>query len=1178
MFRRNPARLFCTAMCAAVLFMGAAPAFAQGNGTISGTVTDQTGAVIANATVKVVQAQTGLEMIAESNSDGVFVFPALHPSKYSLSVTKPGFRSQTQTGIPLQADQALTVNVRLEVGSVTNEIIVTESVLQVDTTTGTLSQVIDERRVVDLPLNGRNAAALITLVAGVVDAANEGNGVDQGVGKTFPAAVVTSSNGTLPNQSNYLLNGGNNVDEMTNANAPFPMPDAVQEFSVQTSNYNAEYGQSAGAMVNVILKSGTSSFHGSAFEFLRNGYFNAKNYFATKADTMHRNQFGGTVGGPVIIPHLSKGKKTQFFYGYQRTMVHASSTANQTTAPTMAEEGRSGTGYADFGNLCTAGWNASNLCNTASQRILNPFTNAAYPLNRIPSSDFDPAAVELQKHFPTFSGTEAAGKIGGVVNFLRPSIQDFNEHTVRVDHQFSPKDQIFGHYFYDYFSQPGVYDPDMLSSYQSYFSTRYQNALVSESHIFSNTLLNTLTLNYQRATSLRGGPPASQNITGYGVTNIWQPGTGPYMAATITGYFGASSSAFAGWYRNNYTLDDGLHWVKGNHNLAFGGHVESSKFDVTNVYQSYGGFGFGTFGSYINAYANFLLGFMTSFQQGNYELVNDRNHFPSLYVQDSWRATRKLTLNYGVRWELFAPWHNKIGNLQLFDPAAYAANKGTGLFTTLPAGLLLTGDPGVPKDGTDKANKFMPRFGFAYDILGDGKTVVRGGAGVFYQDRLPGFFNLNQAANVPNTVSVGLTNPGMYSATPGANPGGPFSNPYCVGGCGAKGTPYANPFPFTLPFASNKVFPNQILVDQYDPNFAVPVTYAYNLTVERQLGPSWAARLAYVASASRHQFVNLELNPAVNTGSGLNANARRPYNTAPTVGPCTTMTGCSLSYSQIVTTAMIGSAAFHSLQATLDKKMSHGLYLLANVTWSKTTDDLPQVTRVNNTENLNAGESYVYPWYPANATGIPAAARVSDIKALDRGLSDIDHPLVFSLSYSWDLPKLRGGNRFLESVVNGWRISGLALYRSGDSLTSWVGTDRSLTGLGQDRGQYDATKPMYYSDAGGGASNCTAGKSCVQWFNPAAFSIPVSAGPGTGFGNVVKGSLRGPARTNWDASVTRSFRVWRETHLDFRVEYFNLLNHTQLRNPQMATSNATFGTINSAYDPRIAQFALKYVF
>jgi hypothetical protein len=332
---------------------------------------------------------------------------------------------------------------------------------QVDTTSGTLSQVIDQSRVVDLPLNGRNAAQLITLVAGVVDATNEGNGVNQGNGKTFPAAVVTSVNGTLPNQSNYLLDGGNNVDEMTNVNGPFPFPDALQEFSVQTSNYNAEFGQSAGAVVNIVTRAGTNKFHGSAFEFLRNGYFNARPYFATTPDNLHRHQFGVTIGGPVIIPHFSTGARTQFFFGYQHTLLHQNSNASTTTVPTLAEEGRvTGVNYADFGNLCNTAsgnsFNASGLCVTSAnvavptQQITNPFTNVVYPFNRIPSSDFDPASVAYEQVFPTFSGVEAPGKIGGPVNYFQPLVQGYNEYVSRVDHAFSDKDHLFGRYYYNY--------------------------------------------------------------------------------------------------------------------------------------------------------------------------------------------------------------------------------------------------------------------------------------------------------------------------------------------------------------------------------------------------------------------------------------------------------------------------------------------------------------------------------------------------------------------------------------------------------------------------------------------------------------------------------------------------------------------------------------------------------
>lgn len=814
-------------------------------------------------------------------------------------------------------------------------------------------------------------------------------------------------------------------------------------------------------------------------------------------------------------------------------------------------------------------------------------------MNRIPSSAFDTASINYEKVFPFYTGTEAAGKIGGTVNYFKSTQNYFDEYVARVDHNFGSNDHLFGHYYYNWFTQPAIYNKLNLQSYTSYFNTRYQNALIAETHTFTNNLLNNLVLNYQREVALRGGPPGSQDITAFGVNNLWQPVTGPYLAATVTGYFGASSSAFAGWGRNNYTFNDDLHWVKGTHNIAVGGHFELSKFDVTNVFQGYGGFTFGTTSQkigattyqYPNAAANFLMGFMTGFGQGNYELLNDRAHFPGIYAQDSWKASPRLTINYGVRWEQFAPWVNRIGQQIAFSPANYSANKGTTSFSTLPAGFVLSGDPGFPVNGLKSKNmQFMPRVGFAYDVSGDGKTVVRGGAGIFYQDRMPGFFNLNQAGNVPNTVSVSLTNPAMYSPTAGSNPGGPFSDPYCTSTAFCTAGKYPNPFPFTLPFASTHVFPNGILLDEFDPsgNFQVPVTYDYNLTLERQLTPTWAIRAAYVGSGSRHQFVNLEINPAVNTGSGFSVNQRRVYNTAPNVAPCASATGCNANYAQIVEAAMIGSASFNSLQLTVTKKMQHGLSLLANYTWSHTLDDMPQATRVSNTEDLNAGESYVYPLYPTNATGVPAAAIVPDIKALDRGNSDIDHPSALSVSYVYELPKLHSGNFILRGIVNGWRTSGLVQHHSGDSLTAFMGTDNSLTGLSQDRAQRNFALPAYSRQAGG-VGYCQVGKLCVNWLNSAAFSVPANTGAGTGYGNVVKGTLRGPGFTVWNGALIRTFPIVRETNLEFRMEYFDVLNHTILNNPNTSnpiSSSTTFGTITgeNGAGPRIGQFALKYIF
>ncbi len=1195
--------------------LGQRDARAQAYGSIDGTVTDPTGAVVPHAAVIATATLTGQQTKTTANASGEYTFPTLMPTQYTILASAQGFQTYKHPGIVLQANQAMTVNIVLRVGSATQTISVSGTPPQVNTTNGTLSQVIGHQQIIDFPLNGRNAASLILLTPGVANATNEGFGLNEGDSKTFPEAVVTSSDGTLPNQQNYLLDGGNNVDEMTNANDPFPFPDALQEFSVQTTNYSAEYGQSAGAVVNIVTKAGTNHFHGDAFEFVRNTYFDARPYFSTTALVQNLNQFGGVIGGPVIIPHIASGRHTQFFFGYQRTPDHFASSEGSATVPTLAEEGRAaGENYADFSNLCDSAqgnaFNGSGVCvNSAgnpvpSEQIRNPFTNAVYPYNHIPTSAFDPAAVAFEKAFPTFSGTEAPGQIGGVVHYYFPNIQVFNEFVGRVDHQFGAHDHIFFRYYYNFFNAPSVYNSTDLLDYLPLANDRYQNAAISETHIFSPRLVNNLVLNYQREYSQRNGPTGSPMISAFGVKNVYQyASAGPYLNVSINGgYFAVTSTAPAIFGRNDYNLNDVLNWVKGKHNFAFGGHVELSKFDVVNINAGDGNFSFApvsnrigsTTYQYPNALANFQMGFMSSFTQGNIQIVNDRGNFPSIFAQDTWRITPRLTLDYGVRWELFEPWADHHNEQMYFSPSNYTADEGSPQYDLatfagtpgLPAGMVLSGDPGYPKYGlNDRYTHFMPRVGFAYDVFGNGKASIRGGFGTFYQDRMQAWMNLSQGSDVPNDISLSLADPGMYGSAPGANPGGPFSNPYCTG-C-ATGT-VSNPFPYTLPFPKSQVFPNAFQVTEYDPNnFRTPVTYAWNLTLQQQLTPSTMLQMAYVATASRHQLIDLETNPSVNNGSGLGKNLRRSYNTAPTVGPCTTTAGCQSSYSNIVLGSMSGAASYNSLQVTLQKRMSQGVSVLANFTWSHTLDDMP-LAMFSNTEDLNTDQTYVYPLYPANATGIPAAARVQNIKALDTGNAQIDHPILFNVSYVYQFPELREGNRFLRSLANGWTTSGIISTQSGDALTAIDAfDDNSLTGQLQDRAEENFSLPAYKKGAGLG--DCPARTRCYNWYNPAAFSVPVQNGPGTGFGNVVKGSLRGPGLTNWDADMLRNFTIYHESYLQFRAEYYDVLNHTELNDPSLYTdptpSSTSFGTITSNIlnpqgDPvaREAQFALKLIF
>ena len=819
---------------------------AQGYGTISGTVADPSGAVVTGASVIAVEVQTGNQTRTVSGKDGRFVFPTLLPSSYTLSVTAAGFESYTQTGIVLEADQALTVNLTLKIGAQTQTVSVSAEAPQVDTTTGTLSQVIDMASVQRYAAERQSRSNTDYAGCRCRRCHQRGQRRQSGQRKDvfsvqLAVVQVASVNGTLPNQDNFLLDGGNNLDEMTNVNDPYPMPDALQEFSVQTSNYDAEFGQSAGAVVNIVTRSGGEAFHGDLFEYLRNGFFNAENHFSPAGQP-------GYPAPPSIRRHHRRTGEDSAHLQRQdhavllRLSVHPHPLrfrGGTFTSPTAAEEGTTGTGYADFSNLCTSGFNGSGICNSASQQISNPYTGVAWPNNHIPTSAMDPACDQAsllisprrprirQRERPATWSTISPPRRTISMKIRRASITEFGAN-----------DHMFARYFYDWFQQPGIYNPTNLAlggleSYSSYFQTRYQNALISETHTFTPNLLNNLVLNFQREVSQRGGPPGSFDITQLAPEQSPRQhlaaDVGPYLALSISNYMKVGSSASAVFERNNYTLNDDLHWVKGQHNFAFGGHVELSKFDVVNVYNSYGAFTSGLAGTSlpaanVNTMANFELGFLSALTQGEFELTNDRNNFPGLYAQDSWKINHRLTLDYGVRWEDFAPWHNKIGVQTAFSATEYAANKGTPQFAVattsgtpgLPAGMVLSGDPGFPANGVNSQyNKFMPRIGFAYDVFGNGKTAMRGGYGIFFQDRMSGFFNLSQSTFAPNTITVALANMDQSNGSPG----GPLSNPYCTG-CTAGS--YANPFPFTLPFKSSQVFPNQMEVNEYDPSGNLP--------------------------------------------------------------------------------------------------------------------------------------------------------------------------------------------------------------------------------------------------------------------------------------------------------------------------------------------------------------------
>jgi hypothetical protein len=1044
-----------------------------------GDIVDPTGAGIAGAQITVTEENTGIKYSSTTSAGGSFLFPSLQVGTYELSVAAKGFQGYEQKEIRLQVGERESLHIALTVGAVAESVAVTGVAPQVTASNAELGTVIDQQRIEDLPLNGRDPLQLMTLVAGAVPAS------PARVKQAFTYAnTFVSSDGGRTNSVGFILDGGDNTDKFTRVAQPFPNPDALQEFQFKTNDYSAEYGQANGGIVDAVIRSGSNQLHGSAFEYVRNYDLNATNFFSPgQPDGLKRNQFGFTFGGPVILPKLYNGKdKTFFFTSFQDTKLSQTPSSSFSVSPTAAE--RNG----DFSALGTT--------------IIDPSTGAPFPGNMIPVSRFSPAAVALLKYLPVpGAGTDT-------VQFQTAQKLDEFQWIGKLDQSITDKEKLTASLVYTNQNNLPSLNPNNIFTATQGISIVVPTANLNLTSIIGPNLLNVFHASYSRQDSLlRGvkGPDAS-------TLGIQQPNLDPGTLGNIqvANFFSAFNAYFPERVvQNTVQIYDSVSWIKGKHELKFGVEYQQRQTTAYSTYESSGQFTFaGEFsGSNLTDY---FLGLPSKYQLSAPVTADERYHTPSFYALDNFRVSRKLTINLGLRYDpFFAPSDYYRNQGMLWSPGSQSTR-----FPNAPVDVLFPGDPGVNGIGLNNdLHTFAPRLGLAYDPTGSGKLAIRAGYGWFYEA---------QDGNIDEALT------GQQ----------PFVNQVVI-------TP---PQSFTNPFAGQPVFnPNAIgsfsppvFYNGFSKNNVNGLVQQWNFTVERQLPGSTLIRAGYVGSKGTHLQILNDVNPGVYEpgATEANLNQRRPYGS---------------NFSDIILMQSVGNSTYHAFQLTIEKRWSHSFSVLANYTWEKSIDDT--------TIMAGLGNPPIYD--PFNNRGA-------------KGLSDFDVPQRFVISGLWALPSLAGSSKVVREILGGWQLNGIGTVSSGLPFTVTSGVDNSFSGLGEDY----ADQVLPNASLPGGRP---LGQKLLEWFNTSAFTTNAI---GT-FGNTSRNILRGPGLFDIDASLFKDFPIKESLNLQFRAEFFNVLNHPNFPVPNSDVSSPQFGQIlptgtnlssgqvGGAFDPRILQLALK---
>ena len=1115
-----------------VLLVATTNAWAQATAQINGTVADSSGGVLPGVTVTAIQTETGFRREVVTDETGSYSLLNLPVGPYRIEATLSGFRTFSQTGIVLQVNSNPVVPVRMELGSLEETVSVEASAPLVETRNPAVGQVITNEQVEALPLEGRNPAALIILAGGAVDTGNPSSrsltgsrGISVAGGQQFGVA--------------YLLDGAMHNNVYDGVNLQLPFPDAMQEFRVETSSQNAQNGYKAGGTVSLATKAGTNAFHGDAFEFFRHHKFNATSPFASinpatgerNTDGLVRNQFGGVVGGPIIQDKLF------FFAAYQGTRASQTPADIVTFIPTPAMLA------GDFSVVASAQCRTQgNLTMPAALGFVN---------NRINPALLSPAAVNIAKRLPTT--TDPCGQI----SYSRETNPDERQPIGRVDVQLSQNHSLFGRYM----MSTTYWAPALSNSPENILANggpagsggrdNYSHSfVVGDTMVLSNTVVNNIRASVNKTKVQR------QHLDMFSHADVgikafsYLP---EYVTITNTGAFGLNTAteSFAFYQPSTYSLSDDLTIVKGDHQYVMGGAVSFSDWKTeTNVRamapMSFNG---GVTGLPLG---DFLLGRVFEFRQATPFRQNITQNYMGLYAQDTWRASSTITLNYGVRWEPWFPQNSEDEAFYAFDAGRLKAGEHSKVYPGAPVGLHYPGDEGFPGTTGMKTvwTNLAPRVGVSWDPRGDGRTSVRAGYGMT-GDFVTGQFFFDSRSAPPFGLEQRLT-------------GGLLDDPWGSGG-------RVNPFPVTT--LSSNDYPWEsaqsalFITVPYD--IKSTRNHSWNVALQQQMGDATAFSVTYLANHMVNMWGVVDGNPSLVSAAG-------PTPTAPCTAPLPgggtqTFANCTAAAEQRREISLYNPAIgqyygyvdyvtdqgwqdYQGLQLSIQRRLTSGLTSSANYTISRCEGLISQ-----GQGPLNVATGYTRPVSMLNP---PSEAEQQASFEIDKGRCDAWREHIFNLTASYETPQF--SNTAARILASNWRVSGVFRAQSGQPLTITTGTDRALSGIQASIQRVNQVGDNPYGDG-----------SINNWFNASAFAQPAL---GT-YGTSERNAYDGPGYRDLALSLVRQFVMPNAHRLEARVEAFNALNWFIPGNPSTVLSAATFGRITTgASDPRVMQFAVKYVF